>query len=141
MRIAVIDGKGGGLGRTIVESIKPLLAPGDELLVLGTNSHATANMLKGGAGDGATGENAVVTMAGQMDLIIGPIAIIAADAMMGEVTPRMAEAISRCSAEKLLLPLGRCGITVVGAADESMAQRLARMASWVSRWLAERSGE
>lgn len=138
MRIAVIDGKGGGLGRTIVETVKSLLAPGDELLVLGTNSHATANMLKGGAGDGATGENAVVTMAGRVDLIIGPIAIIAADAMMGEVTPRMAEAISRSRAEKLLLPLGRCGITVVGAADESMARRLARMADWVAEWLAER---
>jgi len=140
MRIAVIDGKGGGLGRTIVETIKPLLNPGDELLVLGTNSHATANMLKGGAGDGATGENAVVTMADRVDLIAGPIAIIAADAMMGEVTARMAEAISKSSAEKLLLPLGRCGITVVGAADEPMAKRLGRMADWIKKWLAERRG-
>lgn len=136
MRIAVIDGKGGGLGRTIVESVKPLLAPGDELLVLGTNSHATANMLKGGASDGATGENAVITMAGRADLILGPIAIIAADAMMGEVTPAMAEAISKSSAEKVLLPLGRCGITVVGITDEPMARRLVRMASWVGEWLA-----
>jgi hypothetical protein len=140
MRIAVIDGKGGGLGRTIVETIKPLLAPGDELLVMGTNSHATANMLRGGASDGATGENAVATMAERMDLIVGPIAIIAADAMMGEVTPRMAESISKCRAEKLLLPLGRCGIKVVGAADESMARRLERLADWVKEWLAEHRG-
>lgn len=138
MRIAVIDGKGGGLGRTIVETLKPLLAPGDELLVLGTNSHATVNMLKGGAGDGATGENAVVTMADRVDLIVGPIAIIAADAMMGEVTPRMAEAVSQSRAEKLLLPLSRCGITVVGAADEPMARRLARLADWVKEWLTGR---
>ena len=140
MRIAVIDGKGGGLGRTIVEAINPLLAPGDELLVLGTNSQATVNMLRGGAGDGATGENAVVTMAQKVDLIIGPIAVIAADSMMGEVTPRMAEAISKSSAEKLLLPLGRCGITVVGAADEPMTRRLTRLADWVKEWLAERRG-
>lgn len=140
MRIAVIDGKGGGLGRTVVETVKPLLAPGDELLVLGTNSHATVNMLKGGANDGATGENAVVTMAERVDLIIGPIAIIAAGAMMGEVTPTMAESIAKSGAQKLLLPLGRCGITVVGAADESMSQRLARMGSWVSQWLAEHRG-
>ena len=138
MRIAVIDGKGGGLGRSMVETVKPLLAQGDELLVLGTNSHATVNMLKGGAGDGATGENAVATMAGRVDLIIGPIAIIAANAMMGEVTSRMAEAISKSGAEKLLLPLGRCGITVVGAADEPVARRLARMGAWVEKWLAER---
>lgn len=141
MRIAVIDGKGGGLGRTIVESLKPLLVPGDELLVLGTNSHATAHMLKGGATDGATGENAIVTMVGRVDLIVGPIAIIAADAMMGEVTPAMAEAISKSRAEKLLLPLGRCGITVVGAADEPMTRRLARMTAWVEAWLAERRAE
>lgn len=135
MRIAVIDGKGGGLGRAITEALKPLLAPGDELLVLGTNSHATANMLKGGATDGATGENAMCVMAARADLIVGPIAAIAADSMMGEITPRMAEAISRSPAEKILLPLGRCGITVVGAADEPMARRLERLTDAVGDWL------
>lgn len=138
MRIVVMDGKGGGLGRAIAEALCPLLAPGDELLALGTNSHATANILRGGATDGATGENAVCVMAGRADLIVGPIAIIAADAMMGEVTPRMAEAISKSPAEKLLLPLGRCGITVVGAADEPMARRLERVTEYVRHWLAEK---
>ena len=91
MKIAVIDGKGGGIGRQIVERLKSLKNDDLEIIVLGMNSQATTNMLKAGADDGATGENAIVWMSNKVDIIIGPIAIMAANAMMGEVSPKIAE--------------------------------------------------
>lgn len=114
MIIAVVDGKGGGIGCQIVERLKSLQIKDIEIIALGTNSQATANMLKAGADDAATGENAVVTMSRRADFIIGPLAIIAANSMMGEITPRMAEAISSSSARKMLLPVSKCNIDVIG---------------------------
>jgi len=114
MMIAVIDGKGGGIGCQVVERLKSLQNNDIEIIALGTNSQATSNMLKSGARDGATGENAVVTMSRKADIIIGPLAIIAANSMMGEISPRMAEAISSSSAKKLLLPVSKCNIEVIG---------------------------
>ena len=113
MRVAVIDGQGGGIGRAIVEKLKKEIA-GIEILALGTNSIATSLMLKSGADEGATGENAVLINAAKVDIIVGVIGIISANAMLGELTPAIARAISESPAEKILLPLNRCGIEIVG---------------------------
>ena len=118
MNIVVIDGQGGNIGRRIVEEIKAKKT-GCEILAIGTNSTATALMMKGGADVGATGENPVVLASRDADVIIGPIGIILADSMYGEITPRMAEAIGASKARKILIPINKC-VTVAGV-DESMS--------------------
>ena len=118
MKIVVIDGQGGNIGRRIVEEIKAKKT-GCEILAIGTNSTATALMMKGGADVGATGENPVVLASRDADVIIGPIGIILADSMYGEITPRMAEAIGASKARKILIPINNC-VTVAGV-DESMS--------------------
>ncbi len=114
MKIAVIDGMGGGIGSQAVERLKSLNNSEIEIIALGTNSQATANMLKSGAHEGATGENAISWMCQKVDVIIGPLAIIAANSMMGEISPKMSEAIASSSAKKLLLPVSKCNIDVIG---------------------------
>lgn len=114
MKIAVIDGMGGGIGSQTVERLKSLKSDDIEIIALGTNSQATSNMLKSGAHEGATGENAIVWNCKNVDIIIGPLAIIAANSMMGEISPKMAEAIASSSAKKLLLPVSKCNIEVIG---------------------------
>ena len=89
MKIMIMDGQGGGVGRSLVEALRSRY-PDVELIVVGTNAAATANMMKGGAAIGATGENAVVYNSARVDVILGPIGIIMANAMLGEITPRMA---------------------------------------------------
>lgn len=121
MKIAVIDGKGGGIGRQIVERLKSLKNNNLEIIVLGTNSQATANMLRAGADDGATGESAIAWMSNKVDIIIGPIAIMVANAMMGEVSPKMAYAIASSDAEKLLIPINKCNINIVGVEDKKLS--------------------
>ena len=118
MKIVVIDGQDGNIGRRIVEEIKAKKT-GCEILAIGTNSTATALMMKGGADVGATGENPVVLASRDADVIIGPIGIILADSMYGEITPRMAEAIGASRARKILIPINKC-VTVAGV-DESMS--------------------
>ncbi|QXM06864.1 DUF3842 family protein [Crassaminicella indica] len=117
MKVAIIDGQGGGLGRSIVEKIREHIKDNIEIIALGTNSLATSNMLKGGAHKGATGENAIKVMSQKVDVIVGPIAIIVANAMMGEITPDMAQNIADSNARKILLPMNRCNITIVGTMD------------------------
>jgi hypothetical protein len=119
MRIAVIDGQGGGIGKLTVETIRRELPSYVEILALGTNAIATSLMLKAGADEGATGENAVVVNAGKVDIIVGVIGIIAAGSMLGELTPSMARAVAESPAVKLLIPLRRCNIEVVGASGET----------------------
>ncbi len=114
MKIAVIDGKGGGIGSQAVERLKSLKSNDIEIIALGTNSQATLNMLKAGADDGATGENAIIWMSGKVDIIIGPLAIISANSMMGEISPKMAEAVASSNAKKLLLPVSKCNIEIIG---------------------------
>lgn len=119
MNILVIDGQGGRIGREVIERIK---AEGIDGVVtaIGTNSIATAAMLKGGADLAATGENAVRVNARSADVIIGPIAIVVADALLGEITPDMAVAVGQSPAKKLLIPTGHCNNTVIGVADYSI---------------------
>lgn len=122
MKIAVIDGKGGGIGCQIVERLKSLKNNDIEIIVLGTNSQATANMLKSGGNNGATGENAIVWMSQKVDVIIGPMAIIAANSMMGEISPKIAEAIASSSARKLLLPVSKCNFEIIGLENYQLKQ-------------------
>ncbi len=115
IRICVIDGQGGGIGSTIIRKIKETFEETVEIVALGTNAIATAQMLKAKANRGASGENAIVQTVGRVDLIIGPLGIVMANAMMGEVTPKMAEAVSSSPAKKLLLPLTQENVQIVGA--------------------------
>jgi hypothetical protein len=120
MLIAVVDGQGGGIGKVIVEKIRACFGTDIEILALGTNALATSLMLKAGANDGASGENAVLFNAPKVDVIIGSIAIISANSMLGELTPLMAKAISDSIAKKILIPLNRSNIQVVGVKNEPL---------------------
>ena len=104
-KVCVIDGQGGGIGSTIIKKIKECFGEDVEVIALGTNAIATAQMLKARANRGASGENAIVQTVKTVDVILGPLAIVIAHAMMGEVTPGMAEAVAASPAAKLLLPL------------------------------------
>ena len=118
--LMVIDGQGGGIGRAIIKRLRESLDNEVEILALGTNSVATAQMMKAGANRGATGENAIVTMAPQADIIIGPLAIIMANSMMGEVTSEMARAVSSSKALKILIPLTQERVKIVGVSTEPL---------------------
>lgn len=123
MKITVIDGQGGNIGRQLVKMIRERF-PEVRLSAVGTNSVATANMLKGGAENGATGENAVVVACRKSDVIVGPIGIVVADALMGEVTPAMAVAVGQSEALKVLIPMNRCDTLVAGVQEGSLAAYL-----------------
>ncbi len=117
MRIAVLDGQGGGIGRLIVEKLRQEYKGKVYILGLGTNALATSLMLKAGANEGASGENAIIYSADKVDIIMGSIAIMVANSFLGELTPRMAEAVGSSSAAKILLPINRNGIEVAGVVD------------------------
>ena len=119
-KICVIDGQGGGIGATLIKYIQSRYRDQVEILALGTNAIATAQMMKAGANRGASGENAIVRTVARADLILGPIAITWANAMLGEVTPSMSEAITSCPAPKILLPLSQEDITLVCIATEPL---------------------
>ena len=113
MKIVVIDGQGGRLGSLLVERVKARL-PQAQVYALGTNSAATAAMLKAGADFGATGENPVLRNVADADGVLGPVGVVVADAILGEVTPAMAQAVGRCRAKKYLIPMNSCGVIVAG---------------------------
>lgn len=123
MRIAVVDGQGGGIGRAIVDKLKTAL-PEVEVIALGTNSAATGQMLRAGADEGATGENAIVHNMKFVDIVVGVIAIINANSMMGELSPRMAQAVGESLAFKVLLPINRCNIHVVSVEEAPLSVHL-----------------
>ena len=119
-RICVIDGQGGGIGATVIKYLKAEFGELIELIALGTNAIATAQMLKAGANKGASGENAICRTVAKADCITGAIAITWANAMLGELTPKMAEAIMSSSAIKILLPLSREKVEIIGLAKEPL---------------------
>ena len=121
MRITVIDGQGGMLGSALVKEILSKL-PDADITAIGTNSAATAAMLKAGATHAATGENPVVVACRSSDFILGPIGIVIADSLLGEITPTMAAAIGASSAKRILIPINRCGTIVAGVGTASTAE-------------------
>lgn len=124
MKIAVVDGLGGGLGSQIVESLKQSLIETVEIIALGTNSQATSNMLGNGASRGATGENAICYTVMKVDIIIGPIGIIIPNSMSGEITTTMAEAVVNSPADRILLGNRQAHAKIVGMREVSLNQLL-----------------
>lgn len=122
--VLVIDGQGGRIGKLLIEGIRAQ-ALGAELLAVGTNSIATSAMLKAGADRGATGENAVLVNCRCADIIAGPLGIVVADALMGEISPAMAAAVGQSPAVKLLIPINLCNNVVIGASDKPIRELIA----------------
>lgn len=123
MKILVIDGQGGNIGRQLVKMISERF-PSAEITAVGTNSIATSNMMKGGSVSAATGENAAVVGCRTADIIVGPIGITVADALLGEITPKMAVAVGQSRAVKVLIPLNKCETLVAGISDVSTSALL-----------------
>lgn len=121
MNILVIDGQGGRLGKQLIEAARRQF-PDAMITAVGTNATATATMLKAGADDGATGENPVVVACRRADIIIGPLGIVIADSLLGEVTAKMALAVARSSAERILIPMNRCDNLVAGVNAQSIGE-------------------
>jgi NAD(P)-dependent dehydrogenase (short-subunit alcohol dehydrogenase family) len=118
--IAVIDGQGGGIGSAIIKRLREALGEEIEVIALGTNAMATGAMLKAGANRGASGENAIVQTVRKVDIAVGTMAIVLANSMMGELTPKMAEAIASSPAMKCLLPLKMVEVEIIGAPKEPL---------------------
>ncbi|KAF5036154.1 hypothetical protein DSECCO2_578030 [anaerobic digester metagenome] len=121
MKVLVIDGQGGGLGKQLVAAIRAA-CPAAEITATGTNSMATNVMLKAGADNAATGENAVVVGCREADIIIGPIGMVIADALFGEITPRMAIAIGQSRAKRILIPMNHCNNIVAGVPEQPVSR-------------------
>ena len=122
MNILVMDAQGGGIGKQVVAAVRKRF-PAVTITAVGTNTAATSAMLRAGADEGATGENAVVVCCRRADVIIGPVGIVIADALLGEVTPRMAVAVGQSAAKRILIPVNHCANFIVGVAELGM-QRL-----------------
>ena len=120
MILMVVDGQGGGMGATVIKRLRNTIGHELEILAFGTNSISTSRMLKSGANKGATGENAIVHTSHNADVIIGPLAIIMAHSMTGEITPKIAEAISTSKARKILIPLTQENVRVIGVCSEPL---------------------
>ena len=120
MKVCVIDGMGGGIGNALIKKIKAAFQEQVQVIALGTNAIATAQMMKAGANKGASGENAIVMMVPKVDVIIGSISIVLANSMMGEMTAGMAAAVASSPAVKLLLPLSQEAVEVIGVSPEPL---------------------
>lgn len=124
MKVIVVDGQGGLLGAQLIKEIAAQL-PSVELTAIGTNAVATATMLKAGVKNAATGENPLVVACRRADVIVGPIGIVIADALLGEITPKMAEAVGQAEATRILIPMNKCGNYVAGVADYGLSTLIA----------------
>ena len=121
MNILVMDAQGGGIGKQVVTAVRTRF-PDVTITAVGTNAAATTAMLRAGADEGATGENAAVVCCRRADVIIGPVGIVIADAMLGEVTPRMAVAVGQSAAKRILIPVNHCTNFIAGVADLSVGR-------------------
>ncbi|MCI9080942.1 MAG: DUF3842 family protein [Lachnospiraceae bacterium] len=131
MNILIIDAQGGGIGKQIISSIKKSY-PSVTITAVGTNSSATANMLKAGADHAATGENAVIVGCRKADVIIGPVGIVIADSLFGEVTPKMAAAVGQSTAKRLLIPINQCDNIVLGITSISIPDMIAHILAYLN---------
>ena len=120
MRILVIDGQGGGMGKQLIAQIKSEL-PASEITAVGANSAATQTLLKAGADHAATGENAVIVGCRNADVIVGPVGIVIADALIGEITPAMAIAVAQSSAKRILIPTNLCDNYIAGVSETNLS--------------------
>lgn len=143
-RVLIIDGQGGNMGRQLAEQLLLQSNVTLEITVVGTNAIATANMLKASPRvQGATGENAVVVAARRADVIVGPVGIVMADALLGEITPVMANAVAQSRAYKVLLPVNKCNHFIVGIREDSMSQLInqaVREVITATEWIDNRPG-
>ncbi len=121
MKITIIDGQGGRIGKTVIEQIKSRRINA-ELYAIGTNTTATSAMLKAGADFGATGENAVLVNVADADVVIGPVGIVFANALLGEITPAIATAVGAGKAFKILIPVNRCNHYIAGCTENSLSE-------------------
>ncbi len=138
MKILVVDAQGGGIGRAVIASLREKY-PGIDLTAVGTNAAATAAMLRAGADRAATGENAVAVCARRADVIIGPLGIVIADALLGEITPRMAAAIGESDAVRILIPVNQCNNIVVGVPDTGLSGLVGAVVAQVGALLAKKA--
>lgn len=122
LRIAVIDGQGGGIGKSLIEKILKSDLKNIDVIALGTNALATAGMIKAGARTGATGENAIIVNAGKVDVIMGPIAIVIPNSIMGEITQGISLSVGNSEAMKILIPLNRCNVEIPGTTNYTVAE-------------------
>ena len=136
MKVLIIDGQGGGLGRQLVAAVKEY-DRSIEVLAVGTNSAATNAMLRAGADQAATGENSVAVASKKADVIMGPVGIVIADSMLGEITPRMAVAVGQSSAKRILIPVNLCDNIVVGVSDASMGKNVQNAVEALARFTQE----
>jgi len=131
VRIAVVDGQGGGIGSTVVKRLREEFGPRIEILALGTNSAATSAMMKARANKGATGENAIIRNTGRVDVIVGPLSIVLANGMLGELTPGIAEAIASSAARKILLPINQEGVEIAGIQKEPLPHMIEKVVEYL----------
>ena len=137
VKLMVLDGQGGGIGATLIKGLRASLGLDLEILALGTNSIATSRMMKAGANRGGSGENAIVYTSEQVDVIIGPVSILMANAMMGELTPKMAAAVGTSSAQKILIPLTQEKVRIVGVSREPLPHLVSQAVNMVGEILQE----
>lgn len=135
-RILIIDAQGGGLGKALITMIKKEL-PGVFITAVGTNSAATGAMLKAGADEAATGENSVITASRKAHIILGPVGIVIADAMIGEVTPAMAAAVAQANAKRILIPFSNCDTIIAGVGDFSPSKLISDAVSELKKIVTE----
>ncbi len=136
MNILVMDAQGGGIGKQVVAAVRKRF-PAVTITAVGTNTAATSAMLRAGADEGATGENAVVVCCRRADVIIGPVGIVIADALLGEVTPRMAVAVGQSAAKRILIPVNHCANFIVGVAELGMQRLMDAMLTELEKTLDE----
>lgn len=136
--VTIIDGQGGGIGRALIEGLRKK-APELEIVAVGTNALATSAMLRAGASHAATGENAVIHCCGKATVIAGPIGIVLADALFGEMSAAMAAAVARSSATRVLVPVNKCGTVIAGVPEQPIAAYVADAVERVLRLVGEES--
>ena len=139
MKVMVVDGQGGGVGRALAAALRARLPEGHTITAIGTNALATSAMLKAGAHEGATGEYAVIRNAPGSAVIAGPVGIVLAGAMLGELTPGMARAIAESDAMKVLIPMEKCQVHVVGFVPQPLADLISQAVDAILSILQEAS--